>query len=96
MMTLLTVPVIVWARAGTTMTGRDVWTALRGPLVAGAVAAVVGLGASGVLDVLVPTPFNVVLGAPLIYGVYFLVLLIPLRQAGMYRELARQVMRRPR
>ena len=96
MMTLLTVPVIMWARAGTSITGRDVWNTLRGPLVAGAVTAIVGLGVSGGLDALVPTPLNVVLGAPLMYGIYFLVLLIPLKQAGVYRELARQVMRRPR
>ena len=94
MMALLTVPVIMWARAETTLTGRDVWHALRGPLVAGAVAAVVGLGASAALDVMVPTPANVVLGAAVIYGVYFLVLLGPLRQAGLYRQLARQVVRR--
>jgi O-antigen/teichoic acid export membrane protein len=89
-MTLLTVPVIIWARAGTTMTGRDVWNALRGPLVAGSLAAVVGFGASITLATL-PTVLHVMLGAALIYGVYFLVLLIPLKQAALYRELARGI-----
>ena len=93
-MALVTIPVIMWARAGTTMTGRDVWHALRGPLVAGAVAAVVGIGASGALDAMLPTPVNVMLGAVLIYGIYFLILLIPLKQASLYREVARQVVRR--
>jgi len=36
----------------------------------------------------------VILGAPLIYGIYFLVLLFPLRQADLYRDLVKQVLRR--
>ena len=94
MMSLVTVPVIMWARAGTTMTGRDVWHALRGPLIAGAIAALIGIAAGDALDAILPTPVNVVLGAFVIYGVYFVVLLVPLKQASLYRELARQVVRR--
>ena len=94
LMALLAVPVILWARAGTTMTARDVWHALRGPLIAGTVAAVVGIGVSFAVDAMVPAPANVVLGAALIYGINFVVLLGPLKQAGLYRELARQVVAR--
>jgi O-antigen/teichoic acid export membrane protein len=94
LMSLITVPVIMWARAGTAMSGRDVWQALRGPLVAGAVAALTGIVASSGLDATLPNPLNVVAGAVVIYGVHFLVLLIPLKQARLYRELARQVVRR--
>jgi O-antigen/teichoic acid export membrane protein len=94
MMSLVTVPVIMWARAGTTMTGHDVWQALRAPLIAGAVAALSGLVASSALDATLPNPVNVVAGAVIIYGVHFLVLLVPLKQARLYRELARQVVRR--
>jgi O-antigen/teichoic acid export membrane protein len=94
MMTIVTVPVIAWARAGTTMSGGDIWRALRCPLLAGAVAAIVGVAVSRGLDVIVPMPADVILGATLIYGLYFLVLLFPLRQAGLYRDLARQVLGR--
>ena len=94
MMTTLIVPVIAWARLGTTMSGRDIWRALQGPLLAGSVATIVGLAMSRGLDVVVPTPADVILGAPLIYGVYFLVLLFPLKQADLYRDLVKQVLRR--
>jgi O-antigen/teichoic acid export membrane protein len=94
MMTLLTVPVIAWARAGTTMSGRDIWRALRSPLLAGSVAASVGVAVGQGLDIILPTPADVLLGAPLIYGIYFLVLLFPLKQADLYRDLVKQVLRR--
>ena len=94
MMTMLTVPVIAWARAGTTMSGLDIWRALQGPLLAGSVAAIVGGAVSCGLDIVMPPPADVILGAPLIYGVYFLVLLFPLRQADLYRDLVKQVLRR--
>ncbi|HMH54127.1 MAG TPA: lipopolysaccharide biosynthesis protein [Candidatus Acidoferrum sp.] len=94
MMTLLTVPIIAWARAGTTMRGRDIWRALHGPLLAGSVAAIFGFAVSRGLDLIVPTPADLMLGAPLIYGVYFLVLLFPLKQADLYRDLVKQVLRR--
>ena len=95
MMTILTVPVIAWARAGTTMSGRDIWRALRCPLLAGSVAAIVGVAVSRGLDVIVPMPADMILGATLIYGLYFLVLLFPLRQAELYRDLVKQMLRRP-
>jgi hypothetical protein len=95
MMTLLTVPIIAWARAGTTMRGRDIWRALHGPLLAGSVAAIFGFAVSRGLDLIVPTPADLMLGAPLIYGVYFFVLLFPLKQADLYRDLVKQVLRRP-
>ena len=77
------------------MRGRDIWGALRGPLLAGSVAAIFGFAVSRGLDVIVPTPADVILGAPLIYGVYFFVLLFPLKQADLYGDLVRQVLRRP-
>jgi PST family polysaccharide transporter len=96
MMTVLTAPVIVWARAGTTMTGRDIWEAIRCPLVAGLVAATVGVAVSLGLGARVSTLAYVLLGGCLIYLVYFLVLLFPLKQAELYRDLVSQVVRRSR
>jgi PST family polysaccharide transporter len=94
MMTVLAVPVIVWARAGTTMTGRDVWEAIRCPLAAGFVAAIAGVAVSLGLGARVPRLAYVVLGGFLIYVVYFLVLLFPLKQAEPYRDLVRHVVGR--
>jgi hypothetical protein len=93
-MTLLTVPVIGLATVGTTMRGRDIWTALRCPLAAGFVAAVLGLAVSRILETVVSAPIEVVLGAVVIYGVYFAVLLFPLKQADLYRGLVRKVLGR--
>ena len=94
MMTLLTIPVVGLARVGTTMRGRDIWNALRCPLLAGGVAAIVGVAVSRGLKVIVPTPAEVFLGALVIYSMYFLVLLVPFKQANLYRDLVRQVLRR--
>ena len=94
MMTVLTIPVIGLARAGTTMRGRDIWNALRCPLLAGCVAAIVGVAVSRGLVMIVPTPAEVLVGLVVIYSVYFVVLLFPLKQADLYRDLFRQVLRR--
>ena len=94
MMTLLTVPVILCARAGTTMTLREIWRALRCPLAAGLIAAIVGVGVNQGLDTLGSRAARVILGAALVYGVYFLVLLGPLKQAGLYRDLLSHIARR--
>jgi O-antigen/teichoic acid export membrane protein len=94
MMSLLTVPVIGLATAGSTMRGRDIWHALRCPLAAGFVAAVVGLAVSRILELVVSTPIEVVVGAVVIYGVYFATLLFPLKQADLYRRLVKQVLGR--
>ena len=94
MMTLLTVPVIVWARAGTTLTGRDIWAAIRCPVMAGAVAATVSLAVSLGLSAMTSTLAHVAVGSILIYAVYFFVLLIPLKQADLYRDLVKHVLRR--
>jgi PST family polysaccharide transporter len=95
MMTVLAVPVIVWARTGTTMTGRDIWEAIRCPLAAGLVTAAVGVAVSVGLGARVSPLAYVVFGGFLIYAVYFLVLLFPLKQAELYRDLVRHVVRRP-
>ncbi len=95
MTTILTVPVIMLARSGTTMTGRDIWEAIRSPLVAGLAAATVGIPAGLVLGTMTSTLAHVTLGSLLVYVVYFFVLLVPLRQADLFRDLIRHAIRRP-
>ena len=94
MMTILVVPVIVWARAGTTMTGRHIWEAIRCPLLAGAVAATVSIAVRLGLGTTASTLAHVALGSILIYVVYFFVLLVTLKQADLYRGLVRHAVRR--
>jgi len=93
MMTLLTIPVIAWARAGTTLTGGAIWRAVRDPLTAGAVAAIAGVVISrGFLSNLPALPVAI-LGAGIVYLVHLMMLLFPLKQRALYVDLFRQVVR---
>jgi PST family polysaccharide transporter len=91
MMTLLTVPVIAWARAGTTLSGRALWTAIRDPLAAGCAAAVCGFVITRGLPANVPVIVVAFVGALAVYSSYAVVLCYPLKQRDVYVDLFRQV-----
>ena len=91
MMTLLTVPVIAWARAGTTLSARALWTAIRDPLAAGCVAGIFGFVVSRGLPAGVPIPVVALAGALAVYSSYALVLFFPLKQRDLYVDLFRQM-----
>jgi PST family polysaccharide transporter len=93
MMTLLTVPVILWARAGTTMTVGQIWGALQGPLTSGLVAGISGYAVRAGLAGAVPVSANLMVGALFVYGVYFLVLLFPFGQRVLYVDLMKHLWR---
>src|SRR5206468_1436409 len=75
MMTLLIVPLIAWASAGTTMSGPAIWAAVASPLAAGLVAAVTGFGIRIVMLGSVPSLLLLVLGTGLVFGTHFLALM---------------------
>jgi O-antigen/teichoic acid export membrane protein len=93
MMTLLIVPLIAWACAGTTMSGRVVWAAVARPLAAGLLAAMAGLGIRIVILGSVPSLFLLVLGAGIVFSVHFLVLMFGLGQKHVYLDLFKQLTR---
>jgi PST family polysaccharide transporter len=93
MMTLLTVPLIVWARAGTSMTIADMWETIRGPLLSGVIAGLAGLIVAIMVASRLPVLADVGLGVTVVYAVYFAVLLYPLGQRGIYVDLVNQVLR---
>jgi PST family polysaccharide transporter len=93
MMTLLTVPLIVWARAGTSTTVADLWRAIRAPLMSGMIAGLTGMVAATAVDERLPILVQVVLGATFVYAVYFAVLLYPLGQRSIYVDLANHLLR---
>jgi len=95
MMLLLTVPVIAWARAGTAISGLDVWKAVRGPIAAGAAAALGGYITSYLLQASLPILPLVAVGSAVVCLVYFLVLLYLLGHRDSYVDLVRQLMVRP-
>lgn len=93
MMVLLVVPVIAWARSGTTMTGSDLWRAIRSPLLAGVIAAVAGYAFRTTAGSVLPVLLHVCIGAALVYVVHFLILLYPLRQRHIYADLLSHLIR---
>jgi len=91
MMTVLVVPVVLWSRAGTSISGRDVWDAVRGPLAAGVVATVAGYGIGHVLDNAFPALLRAMVGTVIVYGVFFVTLLFPLRHFDTFVDLLREI-----
>lgn len=93
MMTLLIVPLIAWTRAGTTMKGSAIWAAVKSPLAAGLIAAVAGFGIRMVMWKSVPSLLLLVVGAALVFVMYFLVLMFGMGQKPIYVDLFKQLTR---
>lgn len=93
MMTLLIVPLIAWASAGTTMSGRAIWSAVAGPLAAGVVAAMAGIGIRIFMLGSVPSLLLLVLGAAVVFSVHYLTLMFGLGQKHVYFDLLKQFTR---
>ena len=93
MMTLLIVPLIAWASAGTTMSGRAIWSAVAAPLAAGLIATLAGIGIRMVMLGSVPSLLLLVLGTGVVFGVHFLTLMFGLGQKHVYFDLFKQFTR---
>jgi PST family polysaccharide transporter len=87
-MALLTVPMIVWAIHGTSVTRRDVVQALIPTFVSAAVAAVTSLGVAHLLRSS-PAVVRLVIEGTVLVAVYGLMLLFAMGQKSFYVSLVR-------
>jgi O-antigen/teichoic acid export membrane protein len=93
-MVFLIAPVIVWAVHGTGITLREVWKAIKPPILSGFFATIVGLIFKIAFDGLWTPILRLILGLVLVLGFYAWILLIVMRQKHFFVDLARQVLQR--
>jgi len=95
-MVLVAVPVIIWSKHGTLITGNDILRAIAPSMVCSVVAAAVALAASGITN-RVDIPFlRLVAESAVVFVVYLIMLLFVLNQKSMYLELLRDTKLWPR
>jgi len=93
-MTLLIVPVILWAINGTGITLADIWKAVKPPVLSGLCAAAAGLAFKSALDDRWMPIVRLILGLGLVMGLYAWMLLIVMRQKDFFVDLARHMLQR--
>jgi PST family polysaccharide transporter len=93
---LLVAPVIGWAVHGTGINAKSLLETMKLPVLAGLLAAIVGLAFKMLFNHLLPPLPRLFLGVALVFGVYALILLVVLGQKNLYMDLARQVIQRKR
>jgi PST family polysaccharide transporter len=90
-MVAATVPLILWTRAGSGMPVRDLWLAIRAPLLSGLAAATVSYVARMYMGGDLAVIWRLSFGLLASFSAYLLVLLVVFRQADVYRGLIRQL-----
>ncbi|MBI3853199.1 MAG: lipopolysaccharide biosynthesis protein [Verrucomicrobia bacterium] len=93
-MCTLLVPILAWAIHDTGITARTYWQASRKPLLAGLFAAACGLAFKMAFGALLPAIPRLILGLGIVFSVYLGVLLVVMKQAGLYRDLINQIFQR--
>lgn len=95
MMVVLIVPVIAWCRRDTIISGRDIWRAVRPPVLSGLVAAAATfLTLTALAGRLAPLP-RLLLAGGVMVGAYLAMLLFVMKQKRLYLDLIGEILRRP-
>jgi PST family polysaccharide transporter len=93
-MVLLAVPLVVWAKHGTGITGGDYWNSIRPPLLSGLAGATAGwLFRFAFHNSLAPIPL-LVLGLALAFAIYATLLLFAMGQKEVYADLFSHLFKR--
>ena len=84
MMILLTVPFILWSKAGSPITGKDTLNVIRKPALAGILAGVAGLILKLAMSEQIPAFVRLIAGTLVTVGFYGWLLLFPMGQKNFY------------
>jgi PST family polysaccharide transporter len=95
MMTLLIIPVIKWAKHGTSISSGDIWRAVRPPLVSALVAMLFAFGVQLLVIQRLPALPRLVIGSTVIISSFLGTLLFVMGQGKFYFDLLRNVFKRP-
>ncbi len=90
-MILLVVPLILWAKWGSSITGADVMRAVKKPILAGLLAGLVGGISKWTLDNMIPMKWCLLVGLAITLGVYAWLLLFAMGQKRYYLDLVRHL-----
>jgi len=93
-MTLLVIPLIAYAIAGSNISGAHIWQSVRGPLVSGILAAIAGVGVKFALASTVPLVALLFLGVCVVFVAHFLSLIYLMGQKEVYLDLIKQILRK--
>lgn len=89
-MSIAAVPIILWAKHGTSISSVDVLKAVTRPAVSIAVSAATVLASGRLLDRIEPVFFRLVFETGILFGVHLFVLLFVLHQKAVYMGLLRE------
>jgi len=84
MMIVLTVPFILWSKAGSPITGRDTLNAIKKPALAGILAGIAGAALKLMMAEQIPPFMRLVAGTVVTLGLYCWLLLFPMGQKSFY------------
>ena len=90
-MILLVAPLIVWAKQGSSITGKDVMQAVRKPFVAGVIAGFTGEVYKWTIGDMMPMKWRLLFGLCITLGVYVWLLLFAMGQKRYYLDLIRHL-----
>lgn len=90
-MALTVVPVILWAKQGTSITGADIFETVRLPLTSTAIAAAVSLAAASLIDLIQPPFLRLLVESALLFGVHFSILAFVMKQKSIYFGLLKEL-----
>jgi PST family polysaccharide transporter len=94
-MTLLTVPLTIWAVKGTVVSFRDIVGAVKRPLISGIVAAVLAFTVQFFVGQSLPSIARLLLESVVLLGAFSGMLLYVMGQKAFYIDLFRTMLRRP-
>jgi O-antigen/teichoic acid export membrane protein len=90
-MILLVVPLILWAKRGSSITGADVMHAVRKPCLAGVLAGLTGEVCKWTMGDMMPIKWRLLFGLCITLGVYVWLLLFAMGQKQYYLDLVRHL-----
>jgi O-antigen/teichoic acid export membrane protein len=93
-MLLLTVPLIAWFRAGSALTGREIFDVVKRPVLAAVAAAIVGVGFNLVVAGAWTPLLRLCLGTALTGLVYLVILIFFMNQKEMFQGLLKPLLAR--
>jgi hypothetical protein len=93
-MTLLIIPIAAWSKLGTEITWADLWRASKPPFLSGLLAGAAGLLVKLALGNRLPPIPCLLVGLPVVLGIYAWGLLIVMGQKHVYMDVLSQLLPR--
>jgi O-antigen/teichoic acid export membrane protein len=90
-MALTVLPVIFWAKKGTSITGADVFQTVSRPLASTAIAVAASMAVASLVDLIHPPFLRLLLESGILFGIHFSILAFVMKQKTIYLGLLREM-----